>query len=181
VGDVIRNRIRKFAGAVMGLGMVLSIAALFSPTAAFAAGTGRQYRNGTPGNYVFINAWGGGPLIKVFNGAAANNDFTLIRNFSGYFNLQLSSGNSSHDGQCISDSNGTSGDAKAGLINCTLSSVGWGANFTVETANCVGGGEAFHNVHWNGWLAPQNDNTANGTQFYLNSQTQWCFTEIPPF
>lgn len=58
--------------------------------------------------------------------------------------------------------------ARAGLVT------GWGADFVASV--CGSGSSAgleFLNVHWGGYLGLQS--TSNGSAFYLNRPTPWCF------
>lgn len=123
---------------------------------------------------ICLNAWNGGPLVKVFSGGAANNYFEPYQNpNNGYYEiLFLNQTPYGHD--CVGDYNNNANDAKAALYSdCTAGRIAWGANFTEDTSNCGAGTMAFRNVHWGGWLGPAGLN--NGDQFYLNKPSRYCF------
>jgi hypothetical protein len=122
-----------------------------------------------------LNAWNGGPLVKVYSSGAANNFFETYHNpNNGYYEiLFLNMTPYGHD--CVGDYNNNPNDAKAGLYSdCTAGSIAWGANFTEDTSHCGAGEIAFRNVHWGGWLAPAG--LSNGSQFYLNNSSAHCFS-----
>jgi len=118
-----------------------------------------------------LNAWGGGPLVKVYSPGVTNNNFQVVG--SGYDQLEFANTN-----YCIADNNNNPSDAKAALSSICSDNpdvAGWGVNFT--SGFCSGGGVWFHNNHWNGYLGPAT--SSNGSQFYLNKPTPWCFKILP--
>ena len=124
-----------------------------------------------------LNAWNGGPYVNVYTGQGyvANDTFAVVTTAQGYKGLYFFGGGTFND-ECIADYNNNSGDARAGLYgDCfDVGGVAWGANFTIVTANCGAGTEAFKNVHWGGYLAPAGN--SNGDAFYLNSPSEHCFS-----
>jgi hypothetical protein len=122
-----------------------------------------------------LNAWNGGPLVKVYQGGAANDYFEPYYNTNnGYYEI-LFLNMTPYGHYCVGDYNNNANDAKAGLYSdCTAGRIAWGANFTEDTSSCGAGDIAFHNVHWGGWLAPAG--LSNGSQFYLNNPSKHCFS-----
>jgi hypothetical protein len=131
------------------------------------------------------NAWGGGPWVNDYTGGFeagdTNQDFFLSAvdnangNATGNYQLVFA-GSSSWAGQCIGDAYNNSGYADTSLDGCgngTGGGSGWGTNFTIGTSGCSDGEGWFHNNHWNGYLAGSG---ANGSHFYLNDQTKFCFS-----
>lgn len=164
--------------------MVASVVIAATGGNVFAAGGATQWQIEANGS--FMNAWNGGPLIKIYNGQALNNDFLLIHDphGSGYYELELlTGGHSTYDGFCIGDYTGSSTNARAGMVGCGSSSVapGYGALFSLagSSQGCRSGDYAFKNVHWNGWLGATGD--LNGDQFYLNNAASVCFHPIAGF
>jgi hypothetical protein len=127
-----------------------------------------------------LNAWGGGPWVNVWKGNASlagNFLFRTITNSSGYTELEFVGGGS-WNGYCIGDAYNDSGHADTSLDPCGSSgqAAGWGTSFT--EAQCDNGtGLTFHNVHWNDYLGPP-ANWVNGSHFYLNKPTPYCFTGL---
>lgn len=122
-----------------------------------------------------LNAWNGGPFVKVYNSnGGTNNYFTDINSATlGYANME-DTGDGNYAGYCIGDYNNNANDARAGLVGgCGASNIGWGGN--MGTQFCANNtGVEFWDAHWNGWLGPENSN-GNGTQFYLNKPNPYCF------
>jgi hypothetical protein len=125
-----------------------------------------------------LNAWNGGPEINVYTPGVNNDSFTTIQNSAGYWNFQFTNIEGSSYGDCIGDYGNSSTDARAGLdSDCANGDIPWGANFTAVTQNCPGGEEAYHNVHWGGWLAPSTTGLEDGDPFYLNNADEFCYSE----
>jgi hypothetical protein len=121
-----------------------------------------------------LDAWNGGPQVNVYNSnGGANTVFSEIGNSNpAYVNMEFT-GNGV-DGGCIGDLGNNSSVARAGLVGgCGTSGIGWGGNFGVQFCAANTGVE-FYDVHWGGWLGPQNSN-GNGTAFYLNKPNPYCF------
>jgi hypothetical protein len=139
----------------------------------------------TTGGTACLNAWGGGPWVDDsttgFESGDNHQNFFLsgVDNANGNAtgNYQLGfAGSGSWAGQCIGDAYNNSGDADVSLDGCgngTGGGSGWGTNFTVGTSGCPAGEMWFHNNHWNGYLGP--GGSANGSHFYLNKPTPYCF------
>ena len=139
----------------------------------------------TTGGTACLNAWGGGPWVDDsttgFEEGDSNQNFVLTdvdnANGSATGNYQLGFvGNSSWAGQCIGDAYDNSGYADTSLDGCgngTGGGSGWGTNFTVGTSGCPADAVWFHDNHWNGYLGP--GGSANGSHFYLNKPTPYCF------
>jgi hypothetical protein len=142
-----------------------------SGQAAYAASPQHQYCNA---GYC-LNAWNEGPYVNAYTVNHVNNDFYAFKNpSSGYENIEYT-GPGPRQGQCVSDYGNSSGDARAGISGqCQNSNVSWGANFELVACNNGDSGWAFRNVHWNGWLTPNSH--SDGSPFYLNSQTETCYS-----
>lgn len=158
-------------------GLIISGLALTSTPA--HAGTGNQFCT-TGFSPVCINAWGGGPWVKVYTSqGTSNNDFTAGYDATlGVWYLEFTGGGS-WNGQCIGDAYNSSGDARASLDPCPSgsNSGGWGTHFQLDTSDCNGGSgeEAFKNIHWpGGFLYPSG--RSNGNQYYLNTGAVFCYT-----
>jgi hypothetical protein len=139
----------------------------------------------TTGGTACLNAWGGGPWVDDstigFESGDNHQNFFLSGvddangNATGTYQLGFA-GSGSWAGQCIGDAYNNSGDADTSLDGCgngTGGGSGWGTNFTVGTSGCPAGEGWFHNNHWNGYLGP--GGSANGSHFYLNKPTPYCF------
>jgi len=119
-----------------------------------------------------LNAWGGGPDVKVYTIGVNNNNFGLAANGSAW-NIKYQGGGA-YNGYCISDYGNDSGNARAELISCGGGAgTPWGANF--DLLNCNSGGYlgyVFNNIHWGAYLGPVSATV--GQPFYLNKPTGWC-------
>jgi hypothetical protein len=128
-----------------------------------------------------LNAWSGGPAVKVNTENSPHDKFTVINaaGGGGYFNIEYV-GTGSYTEHCIGDYGNNPSDAKTGLVGgCGTTGIGWGGNFTSRT--CGSGNSAgleFYDVHWGGWLSPSSAPDI-GTYFYLNSATPHCFVVSP--
>lgn len=166
-----RSRRALASGAAVFLTVGLTAIAQATPAAPAHASSvfGFQFCYGSQ----CLNAWDGGPAVDTFPRTGTNNNLfegaiTSTRNYGIQFQ---GTGGSSHD--CIGDWNNSSTNARAGLYsNCVTTQPAWGANFT--EVNCANGGIAFKNIHWNGYLGPQ-QTTGTGVAFYLNKPTPYCF------
>ncbi len=146
--------------------------------ASVGSGYQYQYRNG---GTAFINAWNGGPWVKVYDNYAVNNDFTVIQDPStGYQMLKRTNGTGGN--ACVGDAYNDPGDARASLDSCGVpvgTNNGWGTDFLIASGSpCPSGDWWFRNVHWSGvdgaYLGPAN-NWSNGSNFYLNKPAAYCF------
>lgn len=140
----------------------------------------------TTGGTACLNAWSGGPWINDYTGGPETRDinqemFVINENgntdFSG--NNQIAFvGNDSWKNQCIGDAYNNPNDADTSLDPCALpafgQAAGWGTQMTVGTSGCPTGEAWFHDNHWNGYLGPVGGAT-NGSHFYLNKPTKYCF------
>jgi hypothetical protein len=142
----------------------------------------------TTGGTACLNAWGGGPWVNDsttgFESGDDNQNFFLSQeddangNPTGNYQLVFGGigGSGSWAGQCIGDAYNNSGDADTSLDGCgngIAGGAGWGTNMTVGTSGCPSGEVWFHDNHWNGYLGP--GGSANGSHFYLNKPTPYCF------
>jgi hypothetical protein len=156
------------AAALLPMGVVLAIG-----VPAAQAQSGYTYCGEI--TTVCINAWGGGPWVKVYNGDdAVNDDFTGIVNGS-YIQLEDTDGGAWNN-TCIGDAYNESGYADTSLDPCSSSSgAGWGTLMTAYGASVCGGSDlvAFKDKHWGGWLSPSG--FSNGDLFYLNTSQPYCF------
>ena len=131
-----------------------------------------------------INAWGGGPWVNVYKGGtptSTNDNFSFFQQSpTVYYSLKFIGGGA-WNGRCIGDANNDPGDARASLDACGTGGIGegWGVNFTTGTSGCPSGWRWFRNVHWPGYLGPA-DGAVNGSHFYLNKPTKWCFDQLGP-
>ena len=132
-----------------------------------------------------LNAWGGGPWVDDsttgFESGDNHQNFVLSGvdnangNATGYYQLEFG-GSGSWAGQCVGDAYNNSADADTSLDGCgngTGGGSGWGTNMTMGTSGCPAGEVWFHDNHWNGYLGP--GGSANGSHFYLNKPTPYCF------
>jgi hypothetical protein len=120
----------------------------------------------------YINEWSGGVFIKlctICTAGDSHNYFTLESGSGGHYTLRFTGGGV-HNGDCISDYNNNSGDARAALYTCT-GGIPWGANFNIASCNQQQG-YTFYDVHWGGYLAGYPN---NGDQFYLNTNQPYCW------
>lgn len=155
------------SGAVVFLTVGLAAIAQAGPASPAYASGREQWCLGSQ----CLNAWGGGPAVNTYTPNAANNYFYEIITYTGNRGLQFAGGGN-NSGDCIGDWNNSSTDARAGLYsNCGDTQPAWGAN--MREVGCSNGGEAFYDIHWNGYLGPQT--TGNGVAFYLNKPTPYCF------
>lgn len=134
--------------AILG---ALTLAASFGIVSAQVASAASLYQY-CVSNYC-LNAWNEGPEVNAYAINHVNNDFYAFKNSSsGYENIEYT-GPGPHQGQCASDYGNSSGDARAGLSGqCLNSNVSWGANFQLKACDNGDAGDAFWNVHWQGWL-----------------------------
>jgi hypothetical protein len=130
-------------------------------------------------NSACLNSWSEGQYVDDYAGGPDisndNSDFGLVYNdATGYFEI-LYTGPGAYAGDCIGDASNNSGLADAGLVGCgtTSGSQGWGTNMNYGTSGCPNGEIWFYDYHWNGYLGPSG---GNGTHFYLNKPTRYCFT-----
>jgi hypothetical protein len=135
---------------------------------------------------VCLNAWNNGPWVKVYSVGQQHNLFTLIAaDANGDYGISYSGGGS-WSGKCIGDAYNSSTNYEASLDTCPGGSqeAGWGTNFHIDACGTGGNtGYAFHNNHWNKWLAPatgSNGITSNGYNFILNAQSPFCFGQFNP-
>jgi hypothetical protein len=127
---------RKITAAAAAMLLMTGIAVASGTTPAFAASGHETCDDGLP--VKCINAWGGGPDIKVYSPNVANNNFTIqgvnrcnngdyttsncpiAGNPSGLFIYQIKfSGGGAYNGRCVGD-NDTIGYAH--LVNCNSTS-----------------------------------------------------------
>jgi len=166
----------KFIIALSAVFLMLGVSTVFTSSA--SAGTGNEWCM-TSTNSKCINAWGGGPFVKLYTGqgGGANSDFTSL-GLSGHIVLQFT-GNSGWAGRCIGDAYNDPRNPSVSLDDCGFSgSGGWGTLFTFGSSGCPSGYVWYQNVHWTGYLGPQDPNT-NGSPFYLN-RGKTCFKAFPP-
>lgn len=165
-----RGRIGTFLVVVLAtLGIVLPATAAFADSGPIQACIGTV----TPW---CLDAWNGGPLIKVYGTNGGQNtvfDTITNQNQTQFTQIEFDPGGILQ-GQCIGDVGNNPNDARSGFVTgCGGSGIGWGGNWGVQ--NCASNqGVEFWNAHWNGWLGPENAN-GNGTQFYNNKPTPYCF------
>jgi hypothetical protein len=172
-----RNKLMIALSAVF---LMLGVSTVFTSSA--SAGTGNEWCM-TSTNSKCINAWSGGPFVKLYTGqgGGANSDFTPSGPVSGHIILEFT-GNSGWAGTCIGDAYNDPGNASVSLDSCGFSggSGGWGTLFDSGSSGCPSGYVWYRNVHWGGtYLGPQDSNT-NGSPFYLNKPGKTCFKAFPP-
>jgi len=170
------------AAGLGSLTLMLGIAMIAVPASAASAAQatgGQQYCFYNGGN-ACLNAWSGGPWVKVYTGGFENRDSNeefseIVDNNTGWNELEFTGAGNNH-GLCIGDAGNSPGNADTALVGCgsTTTDAGWGTNFRIGTTGCSAGQEWFRNVHWNGYLGPPN-NWVNGSHFYLNKPTPYCF------
>lgn len=164
---------RLYRIGVLAAAILLSIGTVLVtgiPEASASAPSGNEFCFGSD----CLNSWNGGPWVNVFTGGpngTPNNGFTLI-GFGNTVNIEDTGGNA-WDGKCIGDAYNDSVHADTSLDPCGS---GWGTNFTLVTKGCAINAGAFYNNHWGGYLGPPNG-AVNGSHWYLNKSTPYCFTE----
>jgi hypothetical protein len=172
MGSRTRSMIVILGALVLALG-----SAIGSAGAAYAQIGQAQYCFDT---YYCLNAWNGGPDVDAYTPGVGNNDFWAFQNSDGYETIEYT-GVGSYSQECVSDLGNSSTDARAGLNGyCAKGQIAWGANFQLKSCTQLNGltGWAFKNVHWPGWLAPNNSNS--GAPFYLNDPNETCFQVMGP-
>lgn len=120
-----------------------------------------------------LNAWNGGPWVKVYEGAASNDEFDATEEPNGDYYI-LFAGGGPWDDSCVGDAYNNQYRADTSLDPCPGGSNGnggWGTNFIVSRTSQ--GLWEFYDVHWNDWLCPAAGYT-NGSPFYLNA-TPGCY------
>lgn len=143
-------------------------------TPAFA-GTGNQWAYEFSGP-AYLNAWGGGPWVKVWESPGTpNNDFTLVYNHAyGAYQLEFTGYGAS--GECIGDAYNDPNNGYTSLDPCGFTGgAGWGTLLDLWPG-CTGASRCFQDAHWSAkqnrpdFLGPPNG-FGNGTTFILNSTT----------
>lgn len=174
-------------GILMGVGVgpIIAAGACIDAAADPVFFTEQQWCENTVGTGC-LNAWGGGPWVDDYTGGPETRDINQEMfvvnengNTDGSGNNQIVFvGNDSWGGQCIGDAYNNSGNADTSLDPCAFpafgQSAGWGTQMTVGTSGCPSGEEWFHDNHWNGYLGPVGGAT-NGSHFYLNKPSKYCF------
>lgn len=161
------RRIYRIGGPVGAI--ILAVGAVLAtgiPEAAAASGTQFCYHSGSKA--ACLNAWGGGPWVNTYTGGpnTQNNDFTI-----SVSEIKDTGGNA-WSGDCIGDAHNSASYADVSLDPC---GTGVGTQFIVSTSGCESNQVSFYNIQWNGYLGPV-DNWVNGSHFYLNKPTPYCFT-----
>jgi hypothetical protein len=176
-------RIPKKLAALTGtITLALGLTITMTETAHANVGTNWCLGSTSPGEC--INAWNGGPWVRLYTGGpTANGDFS----YEGGTNHYLAFGNygSPWANQCIGDANNDPGDARAslnpcpGLFNGNPDGDGWGTHVQKYTSVCPNGWAAFKDIHWNGWIGPQNE--SQGATIYLNKPSPYCYSQRGTF
>jgi hypothetical protein len=162
-------RIGALAGAIfLPIGAVLA-----TGTPEASATSGSEYCFFAPtGPPACLNAWGGGPYVKVeenANPVIQNNYFKILYEPDGNVELEFVGGGA-WSGECIGDAKNLPGNADTSLDPCGTNgaNAGWGTQFSLWT---MGGGpsqgDGFYNLHWKGFLGPPSK-FVDGSAFYLN-------------
>jgi hypothetical protein len=171
----LRMKLRKHAAALVTAAALTVIAVPVVVTAAPAyAGTGWQWCYEYSGQ-ACLNAWGGGPWVKVETSRGlVNNDFTLVLNHA-YNKYQLEFTGHGTSGLCIGDGNNDPNNGYAYLVPCGFTGgAGWGS--LLDLGNCGSNYRCFKDDHWSSvqgrddWIGPVN-NYGNGSPFTLNNST----------
>ena len=145
-----------------------------------STGSGNQWQAVQVFNGPFVNGWGGGPDVNVYNGRTTNNDFQLMYNTGeSAYQLEFEPYNGAPYGfDIIADLGNDKNDARAGLYTPGIVAP-WGGNWTPSSCSVAGApGYYFKNNHWGGYLAPSG--SGNGAAFYLNSASKYCFIYSAP-
>ncbi len=161
------------------LGMLLAAGALAVPLAVAVTAPPAHAATGTCWYWqgsnarAYLNAWNGGPFVKVYLGCTvANGSFTLIQNGPSAWQLKFT-GDSPWAGRCIGNANNDPNNESTSLDTCQPA--GWGTNFTLRTTGFCGAGQfAFQNQHSGGYLGPP-DPASNGSPWFLNKPQFFCF------
>lgn len=180
------KRIKLFA--VMLAALIIPLAAGLAVASPAYAGGGDIYCYQDNGVNACLNAWGGGPWVKVnTNNHVVNDDFVLhYESGTGEYYLQFEGGGS-WNGMCIGDAYNESYQSTTSLDPCPGANGGggWGTNFYAYSSGCPSGEIAFQNVHWSSkdgtavYLGPPNNYT-NGSIFSLaQNEISGCFAIFP--
>jgi hypothetical protein len=130
-----------------------------------------------------LNAWNGGPYVNAYTGGTsnANDDFDVFQEPDGNVYIAFLPGSGiPWNGDCVGDAGNVSGNARVSLDPCGTNGqgAGWGTQFEWIQGNgsngCPSGSSAFYNIHWGGYLGPQQSGV-NGSPFYLNKPGKVCF------
>ena len=172
---------RRLALLAAGASVVLGASVVTAEAA--HAGTGNEWCL-TSVNTKCINAWGGGPFVKLYTGqgGGSNSDFTVVSAGSGNVVLRFTGNSSWADGKhCIGDAFNDPNHLDTSLDVCDTATgdYGWGTLFTSGGSGCPIGFSWFHDNHGNGYLGPADSNT-NGSPFYLNKPSKYCYLSTSP-
>jgi hypothetical protein len=154
---------------------------LRTSTASASAQISFQYCYGS----ACLNAWNGGPTVKIYSPGVANNYFYIYLylnygNGNEAYSLEATIIGGAYNGYCIGDDGNSPGNASVGLVPCWNAiggTGGWGINFKIDNADCPLGEMAFYNIHWRGYIDPPNS-YSNGTEWYLNKPIPYCFSTV---
>jgi hypothetical protein len=122
------------------------------------------------GTLACLNAWSGGPWVKVSGRGAANNYFNLIQDGTGnsYFKF---TGPGNWYNHCIGDAYNDPNQKHLSSLNpCGR---GWGTYFNAYTACDNYTGWTFKNVHSGKFLSLSG--FTSGSSVYLDSNTPTCW------
>jgi hypothetical protein len=136
------------------------------------AASGSQMCATSSGQTACLNAWNGGPWVKVYaKRGTSHNDFTLGWDATlGVWDL-VYTGGGPWNGQCVGDANNDSQNPEVSLDPCPSgkNSGGWGTHLIESPCN-GGAGLEFYDVRWKGYLSPSlYGNGADGAVFILDS------------
>jgi hypothetical protein len=177
-------------GILMGVGVgpLIAAGACIDASADPVFFTEQQWCENTVGTGC-LNAWSGGPWVNDYTGGPETRDINQEMfvvnengNTDGSGPIQIVfAGNDSWGGHCIGDAQNDPNLADTSLDPCAFpafgQSAGWGTQMTMGTSGCPSGEGWFHDNHWNGYLGPV-DGAVNGSHFYLNKPSKYCFKVI---
>jgi len=170
------RRRRSILAALGLLGLLLCLTTAASPARAapvsHAAPAGTIfYTQHTPdGGY--MNFWGGGDIVKDYNGVTYNDDIEI--QWIGHNQFQLA--DLVHPGSCVGDYGNNQNDARAaGGNQCPSTGAGgWGTIFTQSSEGCPAGYFIYRSNHWGGGIWVTDD---NGDVVIFNSGGGDCLTQ----
>lgn len=168
--------------AICGLLSVLTLGTVAFAAPAFA-NTGTNWCLGSTSPGECINAWKGGPFVKLYTGGPTTNGDFLWDHGIALPAQYLIFGNTSSNwfGQCMGAAYNDPNNMQVSLDPCpgqnggSGSGDGWGTHWVRHTEVCSNGWVAFKNNQSGGWLGPESE--GNGAQFYRNKPSPWCFRD----
>jgi len=171
-------RLRRKLALILGA-VSLAMVATIGTSELAHADVGHNWCLGSTSPGECINAWGGGPWVKLYTGGPTDNGLFAATSGSGNSYLLFGHFASPWSSHCIGHANNDPSDARVSLDACpgatggSSSGDGWGTHVTFRTDVCSNGWTAIQDNHTGGWVGPASE--GNGAQFYLNKPSPWCY------